>query len=81
MKFPKPKRKKDRDLLDTYHDHVCAVCGRWDGVVGHHIKSKGSGGDDVAENLLALCQKHHNEIHFIGTIKFNKKYNLQGEKK
>jgi hypothetical protein len=38
-------------------------------VVGHHIKSKGSGGDDVAENLVPLCVLHHTQIHTVGIKK------------
>ena len=29
------------------------------GVDPHHIDSKGSGGDDIPENLITLCRKHH----------------------
>ncbi len=25
----------------------------------HHIKTRGAGGSDVPENLITLCQKHH----------------------
>ena len=32
-----------------------------DGLDPHHIKTKGSGGDDTRENLITLCRKHHNE--------------------
>lgn len=27
----------------------------------HHIKTRGSGGDDDPKNLITLCQKHHDE--------------------
>jgi 5-methylcytosine-specific restriction endonuclease McrA len=27
----------------------------------HHIDTRGSGGDDVRENLITLCRKHHNQ--------------------
>jgi hypothetical protein len=29
------------------------------GLDGHHIISRGSGGDDVEENLITLCRWHH----------------------
>lgn len=29
----------------------------------HHIKTKGSGGDDVPLNLILLCAHDHNEAH------------------
>jgi len=25
----------------------------------HHIRNKGAGGDDTAENLVTLCRRHH----------------------
>jgi hypothetical protein len=27
----------------------------------HHIDTKGAGGDDVPENLITLCRKHHQQ--------------------
>jgi len=27
---------------------------------GHHIEARGEGGDDVLENIISLCRKHHN---------------------
>lgn len=29
----------------------------------HHIASRGSGGDDLLENLICLCRRHHNLAH------------------
>lgn len=29
----------------------------------HHIDTRGSGGDDVLENLICVCRKHHNQAH------------------
>ena len=31
------------------------------GLDPHHIKTKGSGGDDTKENLITLCRKHHDQ--------------------
>lgn len=39
-----------------------------------HLKSRGSGGDDVESNLLSLCRTHHGEQHQIGFVKFCEKY-------
>lgn len=69
----KNKRIVDRALLDSYHNKPCEVCGTTYGTVGHHIKTKKTGGHDLGINLLALCQKHHNEIHN-GLITFVDKY-------
>lgn len=74
----KKKRIVDRELLDSYHDLICIIHSECFGhVVAHHIKTKGSGGDDVADNLLALCCKHHEEIHKIGTYTFCLKYGVK----
>ena len=35
----------------------------WGGLDAHHIDTRGSGGDDVVENLITLCRKHHNLAH------------------
>ena len=64
----------DRDKLDKYLGMPCAACGSISGTVAHHIKTVGSGGDDVDDNLLCLCPKHHNEIHMKGTRMFAAKY-------
>lgn len=60
------KRKIDKDLLSSYRNKPCLVCGSTNGTVAHHIKTVGSGGDDIPENLMCLCFKHHTEIHQIG---------------
>ena len=53
-----------KDVLHA-RDGVCLYgLIKKDGCVGglsvHHIKTRGSGGHDVPENLITLCQKHHN---------------------
>jgi len=40
----------------------------------HHIKTKGSGGLDIDQNLIALCFNHHTEIHGSGLNRFIEKY-------
>lgn len=37
-----------------------------------HLKSKATGGKDT----FPLCTKHHNEIHNIGIVTFQRKYNI-----
>lgn len=59
----KRKRIEDRALLDSYHGRECVVCGKTYGTVGHHVKTKKSGGHDIEENLMPLCQVHHNLVH------------------
>lgn len=70
----KPTRIENRSLLDEYHSMRCLACNRIGGVVAHHIKSKKSGGDDVRENLMPLCQRHHREVHDRGLKEFSIKY-------
>ena len=50
----------------------CVVCfGHYNEI--HHIVPKSLGGEDVAENKVPLCQKHHKEIHRTGAINHIKK--------
>ena len=77
MLFPKKKRIIDRELLQSFSKKRCIICG-WVPSDPHHVKTVGSGGDDVESNLLALCRKHHTEIHKIGVRTFFKKYSLKG---
>lgn len=51
----------------------CLVCGS-PNVDAHHIKTRGSGGDDSLKNLAPLCRIHHTEVHRIGIISFSQKY-------
>ncbi len=73
MMFPKPVRKKDRALLNSYHSMYCVQCGRY-GCDPAHIKSVGSGEDDEPWNVMPLCRIHHSEQHKIGWVTFATKY-------
>ncbi len=61
--YPKNKRVKNQKLInDKKHD--CEYCGKkncWTNT--HHIKSKGSGGDDTEDNLIELCGACHRKVH------------------
>lgn len=76
---PVPKRKplkskKNREKAST---KPCVIGFKCSGhVVGHHIKTRGSGGGDEKSNIMCLCFKHHEEIHRIGHKTFFRKYNL-----
>jgi len=59
-------RIEDRKLLDTYHSKPCAACGRAGGSDPAHIRSRGAGGDDVENNLIALCRPCHTKSHALG---------------
>ncbi len=70
----------DKNILIEYTRKSCCVGGCKRKAHGHHIKSKGSGGDDVDDNLIPLCDAHHTAldcgIHTIGLGKFLEKYGL-----
>ena len=59
--FPKPKRIKNKNALARRG--YCQLCGRGGYTEMHHIKSRGSGGDDVAENVCELCKICHSKAH------------------
>jgi 5-methylcytosine-specific restriction endonuclease McrA len=64
---PKPGRISNPDLIEWVRkrrDGVCLIGKDCSGGLDvHHIKHKGAGGDDVEENLITLCRKHHNLAH------------------
>lgn len=68
---PKEKRIVNKKLLKDKKG-VCEICGKKGQTEKHHIKSKGSGGDDVKENLIEVCRICHTKIH-TGEIKINNK--------
>src|ERR1700744_3530604 len=68
----KPTRIKDRKLLNETRARPCLICGRESDPA--HIKSRGSGGDDVPQNLLSLCRRHHSEQHQSGWGRFSVRY-------
>ena len=70
---PKPpkkgKKRKNSRIISNYvtkeRDGVCLyglstgkLCSA--GLDPHHIKPRGSGGADTAENVITLCRFHHN---------------------
>jgi 5-methylcytosine-specific restriction endonuclease McrA len=61
--YAKPKRIVDKKAIQQARRSFCQVCGRWGDVHVHHIKSKGSGGGDIPENLISLCYKCHTKAH------------------
>lgn len=60
---PKNERKKDNKLINA-KKHNCEYCGKKNCYTNiHHIKSKGSGGDDIEDNLIELCGDCHVRAH------------------
>lgn len=68
----KNSRIVDKKLCESYRGKPCIVCGK--SAVGHHIRTKGSGGHDVKENLMPLCALHHKAVHDLGLTTFSRKF-------
>lgn len=60
---PKNKRIKDKKKIDD-KTHNCEYCHKkncWTNK--HHVKTKGSGGNDTDDNLIELCGTCHRKVH------------------
>jgi len=57
----KKKRSRDAQMACIDRDGMCMVCGqmRRELLVGHHIDSWGSSGNDSVENMITLCGRCH----------------------
>jgi len=53
--LPKPHRITSKAAIGKARKDYCELCDRRGFVHVHHIKSKGSGGNDEADNLVSLC--------------------------
>lgn len=51
------RRGRERD------GNICQICGSIDHVEGHHIVYYQFNGAALADNIIALCRKHHNDVH------------------
>lgn len=51
------RRGRERD------GNVCQICGSSEHVEGHHIIDHQFGGAAAIDNIVALCHRHHNEVH------------------
>jgi hypothetical protein len=68
---PKPHRVENRKLIDSiFEEQGCCLIGlhgQYGACYGeeclHHVKSKGSGGNDERGNLIRTCLHHHQVIH------------------
>lgn len=67
---PKNKRIVNKKLLQDKKG-ICEICGKKGQTEKHHIKTKGSGGDDIEENLIEVCRICHTKVHQ-GNIKISK---------
>ena len=67
---PKDKRIVNKKLLKDKKGK-CEICGKIGQTEKHHIKTKGSGGNDTEENLIEVCRICHRLLHD-GKIKLKK---------
>jgi ribosome-binding protein aMBF1 (putative translation factor) len=58
-----PHRIVDRKAIEKARKPYCELCGRRAYGKPHHIKTVGSGGDDVPENMIQLCTDDHTKAH------------------
>lgn len=65
MACPKRSAVKDPAMLAEIRSQPCVVCGATPSDAAH-IKSRGAGGDDTADNLMPLCREHHRIQHADG---------------
>lgn len=64
MMIPKRKRVKDLKAIKRARKEWCELCGNpYELREVHHIRTKGSGGGDVSENLVCLCCVCHRKVH------------------
>lgn len=64
MMFPKRRRIRSQKTIDKIRQiGYCEHCGSRFYLQVHHIKSRGSGGDDTDDNLVCLCYVCHRRVH------------------
>ena len=61
--IPKVKRIKDPEAVNNARKPYCQLCGNVKDIQVHHLKSKGSGGNDTPDNLISLCKYCHAKTH------------------
>ena len=54
------KAQKAGQLRDG---NTCQICGSRDHVEGHHIVDYAFGSAPTKDNIIALCHKHHRDVH------------------
>ena len=63
--IPKKPRISDKQLMAMIREiGRCEYCGQAGMVHCHHIKSRGAGGGDTADNCIALCPVCHTKAHW-----------------
>lgn len=62
FKFPKNARVVNKKEISK-KKHRCEYCRKEGTTHTHHIKTKGSGGNDTPDNLIELCPLCHDLVH------------------
>ena len=58
--------RKERAVITTRANNRCEYCSKYlndDEMHVHHIKTRGSGGDNTPSNLITLCGNCHDKAH------------------
>ena len=84
----KPARIVNEALLETIRRLPCLACGvfepqqyrqaiadDWDCKSdAHHVRTRGAGGGDTWDNLMALCRPHHQLWHRVGETEMRRRF-------
>lgn len=65
--------RRSDEYLEYIREQNCIVCGTHP-VDPHHLKSRGSGGDDYT--CVPLCRTCHSVYHSDGLTRFQEKFNV-----
>lgn len=69
---------RNKELSKQFKGQPCHICGQPG--VGHHLKHyAGDSRKDILENIIALCNSHHNDAHTMGLTTFVNNFNLHDE--
>lgn len=63
LMWPKHKRIKNKKLIAEMRKPYCELCGERTTIESHHVNTVGSGGGDIAINLIQLCTECHIKAH------------------
>ena len=67
--FQKKLPFRSKENIRKMRHSKCQLCGKGPPSDAHHIKTRGSGGGDELENLIAACRSCHTRIHMEGLKK------------
>ena len=77
MSIFKKQTARSVEYLDYIRTLGCAICGQQ--AEPHHAETGGVGMKCSDYKTIPLCRQHHDEIHRIGKLSFQRKYNVDIE--